>query len=134
MQKQPELVCKKTVTGGTVALGVGLMIFDVELIISSGTVDIFVECFGLCVKHIGTDKTDVQLSNVGHLYLCNNFAWCAPAFGLVHKRVIAFVARCLLLYVFDQGFDILEQKCVTGQSDNAVAIILLVNERKDFWR
>ena len=91
-------------TRSTVTLGVGLMIFDVELIISSCTVDLFLECFGLCFLHLSADKPDVQLSNLCHLYLCNNFAWLAPAFCLVHERVIAFEACWLLLDVLNHGF------------------------------
>ena len=62
MQKQPKLIGKKTVTGGSITLGVGLVILYVQLIISSSTVDILVERFGLSFMHIGADKTDVQLT------------------------------------------------------------------------
>ena len=132
MQKQPKLIRKKTVTGGSIALGVGLVIFDVEFIISACAVNILVECFGLCCRHIGADKTDVQLSNVGHLDFGDNFARLAPALSLVHERVIALEACWLLLYVFNQGFDIFEQNVIASHTGHAIAIRLLVKVRKDF--
>ena len=132
MQKQPELIGQKTVTGGSIALGVGLVIFDVEFVISSSTVDLLVERFGLCCRHIGADKTDVQLSNVGHLDFGDNFARLAPALCLVHESVIAFESCWLLLYVFNQGFDIFEQNVIASQTGHAIAIRLLVKVGKDF--
>jgi len=132
VQKQPKLIGKKTVTGGTIALGVGLVIFDVQLIISSSTVDILVERFGLCCRHIGADKTDVQLSNVGHLDFGDNFSRLAPALCLVHESVIALDACWLLLYVFNQDFDMFEQNVIAAQTSNAIAICLPVKVGKDF--
>jgi len=132
VQKQPELVCKKTVTGGTVAFRVGLVILYVQLIISSSTVDILVERFGLSFMHIGADKTDIQLSNVGHLDFCDNGARLAPALCLVHESVIALEACWLLLYVFNQDFDMFEQNVIAGQTGHTIAIRLLVKVGKDF--
>ena len=132
VQKQPKLIGKKTVTGGSITLGVGLVILYVQLIISSSAVDSLVECFGLCVMHIGADKTDVQLSNVGHLDFGDNGARLAPALCLVHESVIALEACWLLLYVFNQDFDMFEQNVIAGQTGHTIAIRLLVKVGKDF--
>jgi hypothetical protein len=62
---------------------------------------------------------------------CRCIAGCCATGG--HAAIVAHLAGSVLLDVVDQGFDILEQKCVSGQSGKAVAIILLINECKNFW-
>ena len=80
MEEQPKLVGKKTVTGSAIAFGVRFMLLDAELIISSCTVNVFVEHLGLGIHHLRTDKTNVQQSLFGYLNLGDNLARILPVF------------------------------------------------------
>jgi len=103
MEEQPKLVGKKTVTGGTITFGVRFMLLDAELIISSCTVNVFVEHFGLGIYHLRTDKTNVQQFLFGYLNLGDNLARILPAFCPIVEGMIAFITSLLRLYLFDNN-------------------------------
>jgi len=122
MQKQPKLVGKKTVAGGTIAFGVRFMLLYAKFIISSCTVNVFVEHLGLGIHHLRTDKTNVQQSLFGYLNLGDNLARILPALCLIAEGMIAFITRLLSLYLFDKRFDTLQQNRISGKTSHTVAV------------
>ncbi len=131
MQEQAELVGKKAVTGGTVAPGIGLVLLDVELVIASKAVNLFVKRLGLCLQQVGADESDIQ-AFVGHFHLGNHLACFTPALGLIPEGMVAAVAWFLLFYLVDDGLDIPVQDFIAPKAGHAIAVLLLCKEGKEF--
>src|SRR6266705_5914780 len=88
MQKQPELIGLKAMTGRAIRFQIEFVILDLIFRLAASTVNLLVEHLGAGVFHVRHDKAGVD-ALVGYLDLDHYAARARPRPGLVTCRVEA---------------------------------------------
>ena len=123
MQEDPELVGKKAMARGPVALHERFMRLDVEFIVATSAVNLLVQSLGLCLLYVGADEAHVQ-PLFGHLDLGDHSAAPIPAPCLILEGMVTAVSGSMLLDLLNNVLDGAEQHVITAEAGHAVAVPL----------
>ena len=84
MEKEPELIGFKGVTGGSVGVEEGLMIFDVVFHPTAGTIDGTTEEGWLTALQAGHHKAEI-IALIRNFHFAHDLPGLCPGVGLIEK-------------------------------------------------